>query len=159
MEKRLAAMIAATAALLFAIFAVPAPAASPGSVDYYDEAGRKITLSGLYYDSNGYPMFNAGCYYTDADGAPVYVGGCRAYYAGPDGSFTAGSYYYDAKGNAVAKPDSYPGGYGCGTYCYDAWGRAVPGAYYYDDFGNPVQPPETTPAPRRGGCCGHSRAR
>lgn len=135
-------------------FNVTAFAATTRAVNYYDEHGNFVTINGMYYNSNGYPMFNASCYYTDANGNPVYVGGCRAYYYNANGDLTAGNYYYDANGNAVNRPASYPGGWGCGAYYNNAQGNAVNNITYYDDFGNPVEPPVTqTPINHHGGRC------
>jgi hypothetical protein len=128
------------------------------TVDYYDVDGNKVVINGMYYNIQGYPMFNASCYYLDAEGNPVFVGGCRAYYNNAKGEIVPGNYYYDAEGNAVQRPTSYPGGWGCGTYCYNTQGDIEEGAYYYDDFGNPVDPPVAQSPPvsqasRCGGCC------
>lgn len=128
-------------------------AASAKTVNYYDENGNQITINGLYYNSQGQPMFNASCYYLDVDGNPVYVGGCRAYYYDKDGNLVAGNYYYDASGNAVARPSSYPGGWGCGAWYYNAQGNVVNGTTYYDSSGNPVTAPSTTYR-GYGRCCG-----
>jgi len=138
-----------------ASFAVTVSAATVKTVNYYDENGNPITVNGLYYNSQGQPMFNASCYYLDANGNPVYVGGCRAFYYGANGTLTAGNYYYDINGTAVPRPASYPGGWGCGAWYYNERGDVVNRLTYYDDFGNPVDPPaQPSPSqPVRGGCC------
>ena len=135
------------------MFGVTALAATK-TVTYYDEDGNQIIVNGLYYNSQNQPMFNASCYYLDADGSPVYVGGCRVYYYNADGDLTAGNYYYDSNGKAVSRPASYPGGWGCGAWYYNAQGNVVNSLTYYDDFGNPVEPPATQVPSYRGGCCG-----
>jgi hypothetical protein len=159
--KKISAIITALviAASIGVVPAFAAFAASANEIAYYDESGNSITVNGLYYNSQGCPMYNANCYYLDSDGNPVYVGGCRAYYYNADGDLTAGSYYYDPNGRAVTHPASYPGGYGRGTWRYGANGDVVSATTCYDDFGNPVDPPDSPPADPapgypRGGCCG-----
>ncbi|GHU64565.1 hypothetical protein FACS189418_9100 [Clostridia bacterium] len=147
-----------TLAAMFTLFSVTASAETTKTVNYYDESGNLITINGMYYNNQGYPMFNANCYYTDANGNPVYVGGCRVYYTDTNGNLTAGNHYYDADGNIVSPPTSYPNGWGCGSYCYNVQGNIVNGAYYYDDFGNPIDPPATT-QPSTNYCCGHGGSR
>lgn len=153
MKKRLTALltIIVLSGIFFSTTALAANT-SVNTVKYYDENGNQITVNGLYYNSDNYPMYNAGCYYTDADGNLVYVGGCRVYYYDAEGNLTVGKYYYDANGKAVSRPAAYPDGLGCGTYCYNAQGSAVNGTYYYDDFGNPVELPENT-VPSYSSCC------
>lgn len=113
--KRRLAVVFAIAMMLTMLFSVSALAAS-NPIVYYDENGNEITVNGMYYNSQGRPMYNANCYYLDADGNHVYVGGCRAYYYDADGNLVAGNYYYDANGNAVSRPSSYRGG-GMGHGC------------------------------------------
>lgn len=154
--KRILAVIFALA-ILSTTLGVTAFAAKK-TVQYYDEKGNPITISGLYYSNQGVPMYNAGCYYLDENGEPVYVGGCRAYYYDADGNLVAGNYYYDQNGNAVTRPSSYPNGYGCGAYYYNTQGKVVNTTTYYDDFGNAVEAPATPQQPIirggwGGGCC------
>lgn len=154
MRKILAAFCAvALMSTLLLGFSVTAFAATPKAVEYYDEQGNQITIQGVYYNSQGQPMFNSSCYYLDTEGNPVYVGGCRIYYYNADGELVAGNYYYDTNGKAVTRPASYPGGWGCGSYYYNTQGNVVNGTTYYDDFGNPVDPPQSTQPtyPRSGG--------
>jgi hypothetical protein len=54
------------AAVVTAMFGVTVFGAEQ-AVLYYDEAGNAININGLYYNSEGYPMYNAGYYYLDAD--------------------------------------------------------------------------------------------
>lgn len=115
--------------------------ATTKTVDYYDKNGNRITINGMYYNSQGAPMYNAMCYYLDADGNPVHVGGCRAYYYDTDGNLVPGCYCYDQDGNTIPLPSSYPNGYGCGMWYYNSQGEAVNKKTYYDDFGNFVDPP------------------
>lgn len=152
MKKGLASLLVAV--VFFTMLSTTAFAANTNTVNYYDENGNQIAVNGLYYNSDGYPMYNASSYYTDADGNSVYVGGCRAYYYDADGNLVAGNYYYNTNGEAVTPPTSYPSGRGCGTYYYNAKGNVVNGTYYYDDFGNPVDPPATTRRTYRGNGCG-----
>jgi len=154
MNKKLSVLISMIfiAALLITMSASVFSAPHNGII-YYDENGNQITVGGMYYNSQGYPMFNAQSYYLDANGNPVYVGGCRAYYYNASGNFTPGSYFYDANGNAVTKPSSYPNGYGCGWWYYGENGSITNGTFYYDDFGNPVTPPANSGIYSRGGCC------
>ena len=146
-RKKGLAVILAITVVLTVIISVPAMAANAKTVNYYDENGNPITINGIYYNSEGYPMFNASSYYLDANGDSVYVGGCRVYYYNQNGDLVAGNYYYDTNGNAVSKPTSYPGGWGCGMWYYNSQGNVVNTTVYYDDFGNPVDPPATTPTP------------
>lgn len=158
MKKRLA-VILALAMVFTMLFGFSSLAADTNTITYYDENGNEITINGMYYNSQGCPMYNANCYYLDEDGNPVYVGGCRAYYYDEYGNLVPGNYYYNADGKAVSPPSTYPGGRGCGRYYYNSQGNVVNGTFYYDDFGNPVEAPATTttPAYRGGGCCGHRR--
>jgi hypothetical protein len=152
MKKVLAAVLVfAAMSVMFSVTAF----AEETAIAYYDESGNPITVNGLYYNNQGVPMYNAGCYYLDENGDPVYVGGCRAYYYDENGVLCPGSCYYDGDGNAVAPPASYPGGYGCGMWYYDSEGGIVNQATYYDGSGNPVRMADTArPRAGRGGCCG-----
>jgi hypothetical protein len=147
MKKSIALVLFAI--IFAAVFSAGALAAARAveTVDYYDANGNKITVNGMYYNTQGHPMFNANCQYLDVSGNLVYVGGSRVYYYKADGDFAPGKYYYDADGRAVPRPSSYPGGWGCGTYCYDSRGNIVRGTYYYDDFGNPISPPAVQAIP------------
>jgi hypothetical protein len=82
-------------------------ALAASSVAYYDKDGNEITVSGMYYDRQGNPMYGPGCYYLDAEGNPVYVGGCRAYYYDAEGNLIEGDVYYDAEGNPVTRGNGY----------------------------------------------------
>ena len=152
MKKRLLTVMALVliASAILAVTALAAPARQTG---YYDEQGNRITVSGLYYNRQGHPMFSAGCFYLDANGEPVYVGGCRVYYYDESGNLIPGRFYYDSDGNAVPRPRSYPGGFGCGRFYYDADGNPVSGTFYYDDFGNRINSPQNPNGFRGGNCC------
>ncbi len=140
----------------FAIFSVTAFAVTQietDAVEYYDENGNLITIDGLYYNAQGFPCFNAGCYYLDGEGNPVYVGGCRAYCYDINGEFVACRCYYDAEGCAIDPPTAYRGGCGYGIWRYGDNGAIVNGSFYYDSFGNPITPPKQP----GNGCCGGGR--
>lgn len=161
MSKHLFTRIAAIltlAVVCMAFTGVPVAAATnttSDAVTYYDANGNPITISGMYYNNQGYPMYNAGCYYLDENGDPIYVGGCRAYYYDENGELVPSRYLYDEDGNAISPPSSYYGGWGCGYYRYDAQGNLANGMYYYDEDGNAVNPSAgTTPRVRGGACCG-----
>lgn len=145
--KKLFTVVIAFAAVCVFYF----EAAAAESIKYYDEYGNQVTVNGMYYNNEGYPMFNAKCYYIDENGDFAYVGGMRSYYYDADENFTPCMYYYDVYGNPVEQPDSYPGGWGCGMFCYRADGSVASGVFYYDEYGNAVQP---SAGNRRGGCCG-----
>lgn len=78
MKKKLMILLAALI-VITTLCSVTAFAAGTSKVSYNDENGNQITVNGLYYNSVGYPMFNASCYYTDANGNLVYVGGVAVY--------------------------------------------------------------------------------
>lgn len=156
MKKLLAAILVLL--VVSSMFSITASAAEK-TVNYYDENGNAIIIKGMYYNSQGEPMYNARCYYLDENGDPVYVGGCRAYYYDEDGNLVPGNYYYNQNGNAVARPSSYPGGWGCGMYYYDSNGNVVNQTSYYDESGNLVSLEDLPQPPAyrgggRGGCCG-----
>lgn len=113
MKKILAIIL--TLLVMTAMYIVTAFAAAK-TIEYYEENGNQITVNGMYYNSQGMPMYNSECYYLDEDGNPVYVGGCRVYYYDEDGNLVPGRCYYDSDGNAVPCPSSCPGGYGCGKF-------------------------------------------
>ena len=144
MRGRMLALVLTLAVVSTIFLNASAFASDTSTIKYYDEYANEVTVNGLYYNKDGYPMYNADSYYTDAKGNSVYVGGCRAYYYDKNGNLTAGSYYYDTKGKAVTKPTSYQGGWGCGTYYYNEQGDVVNGTYYYDDFGNKIDRPATS---------------
>jgi hypothetical protein len=107
MKKVLAAvLVLAAVSVLLSTVAF----AAEKDIAYYDENGNSVRISGLYYNAQGLPTYDSGCYYLDENGNPVYLGGCRAYYCDEYGNLVPGQYYYDENGNAVAPPSAYRGG-------------------------------------------------
>ena len=110
MKKKQAFIFVLTAVLLIAACVIAVSAANRAdlkavpAVVYYDQFGNEITVDGLYYNNQGLPVFNAGCYYLDDDGEAVYVGGCRVYYTDATGNLAAGRYCYNADGTIIPLP-------------------------------------------------------